>query len=132
MSNASEQDTTFELAKVLRKWVELADRTLGDHITRLDANRAVDFLQGIRETKDVLAKLDKLEKEPEPVEVVHEVCIFVENESRGVHYKLSFDADLENPKVEKTTSEDKMSFRLGFDAAFKHRSIGAVKHDLAI
>ena len=62
MSNASEQDTTFELAKVLRKWVELADRTLGDHITRLDANRAVDFLQGIREAKDVLAKLDKLEE----------------------------------------------------------------------
>jgi hypothetical protein len=62
-------------------------------------------------------------------EARHEVCIFVENELRGVPYKLSFDANLENPKVEKTTSENKMSFRLGFDADLKHRSIEAVRHE---
>jgi len=62
MNDEPEQDMTCELAKVLWKWVELADRTLGDHITRLDANRAVDFLQGIREAKSVLAKLDKLKE----------------------------------------------------------------------
>jgi hypothetical protein len=62
MTDAPEQDMACELEKVLRKWVELADRTLGDHITRLDANRAVDFLQGIREAKAVLSKLDNLEE----------------------------------------------------------------------
>ena len=54
-----ERELASELVEVLRKWVELADRTLNDHITRLDANRAADFSQGVREARAVLAKLDK-------------------------------------------------------------------------
>jgi len=48
-----------KLAEISRKWIDLAERTLEDHALRLDANRAVDFCQGIRETKAILAKLDK-------------------------------------------------------------------------
>ena len=48
-----------ELAGTLWQWLELAERTMEDHALRLDANRAADFCQGIRETKTVLAKLDK-------------------------------------------------------------------------
>lgn len=54
-----EREIASELVEALQKWVELADRTLNDHITRLDANRAADFSQGVRETCAVLAKLDK-------------------------------------------------------------------------
>lgn len=38
----------------LRKCQELLDRTLGDHIMRIDANRAVDFMQAVREIEEVL------------------------------------------------------------------------------
>ena len=56
---APERELASELAGTLWQWLELAERTMEDHALRLDANRAADFCQGIRETKTVLAKLDK-------------------------------------------------------------------------
>jgi hypothetical protein len=42
------------------------------------------------------------EPEPEPVEVLHEVSITVESPlwPKEMHYKLSFDENLENPTIE--------------------------------
>ena len=54
-----ERELAPELVGTLWQWLELAERTMEDHALRLDANRAADFWQGIRETKTVLAKLDK-------------------------------------------------------------------------
>ena len=54
-----ERELASKLAGTLWQWLELAERTMEDHALRLDANRAADFCQGIRETKTVLAKLDK-------------------------------------------------------------------------
>ena len=54
-----ERELASELVGTLWQWLELAERTMEDHVHRLDANRAADFSQGIRETKAVLAKLDK-------------------------------------------------------------------------
>ena len=54
-----ERELASELVEALWQWLELAERTVEDHVLRLDANRAADFCQGIRETKTVLAKLDK-------------------------------------------------------------------------
>ena len=45
-----------ELLSTLRKWQELGERTLNEHILGLDANTAADFCQGIRETKEVLKR----------------------------------------------------------------------------
>ena len=55
----SERELASELAGTLWQWLELAERTMEDHVLRFDANRAEDFWQGIRETKTILAKLDK-------------------------------------------------------------------------
>ena len=46
-------------AYLLENWIELAERTLKDHSYRLDANRAEDFGQGIRETREFLKKVNK-------------------------------------------------------------------------
>ena len=54
-----ERELASELVGTLWQWLELAERTMEDHALLLDANRAADFWQGIRETKAVLAKLDK-------------------------------------------------------------------------
>ena len=54
-----QRELASELVGTLWQWLELAERTMEDHALRLDANRAADFCQGIRETKTVLAKLDK-------------------------------------------------------------------------
>jgi len=42
------------------------------------------------------------EPEPEPVEVLHEVSITVESPllAKEMHFKLTFDADLQNPTIE--------------------------------
>ena len=42
------------------------------------------------------------EPEPEPVEVLHEVSITVESPllDKEMHFKLTFDAKLENPTIE--------------------------------
>jgi hypothetical protein len=53
-----ERELASELAGTLWQWLELAERTMEDHAFRLDANRAADFCQGIRDTKSVLAKLE--------------------------------------------------------------------------
>lgn len=53
-----ERELASELAGTLWQWLELAERTMEDHVLRFDANRAEDFWQGIRETKAVLAKLE--------------------------------------------------------------------------
>ena len=47
-----------QMEATLRKCQELLIRTLDDHITRLDANRAVDFMQGIDEIDAVLDRGD--------------------------------------------------------------------------
>lgn len=42
------------MERTLRKCQELFERTLGDHLMRLDANRAVDFIQAVKEIESVL------------------------------------------------------------------------------
>lgn len=45
-----------ELLEALEAWVDLAERHMADYVLKMDANRTADFAQGIRETKEVLAK----------------------------------------------------------------------------
>lgn len=58
LATTPERELASELAGTLWQWLELAERTMEDHVLRFDANRAEDFWQGIRETKAVLAKLE--------------------------------------------------------------------------
>ncbi len=43
-----------EAFRLLRNWVDLGERTMNDHAARLDANRTMDFHQGVHETKAFL------------------------------------------------------------------------------
>ena len=52
-------ESWVERNEFLENWIELAERTLKDHSYRLDANRAEDFGQGIRETREFLKKVNK-------------------------------------------------------------------------
>ena len=47
-----------DMYEALEKWVDLAERHMADFVMKMDANRTMDFMQGVRETRAALRKAD--------------------------------------------------------------------------
>jgi len=74
-----------------------------DHWSDVTGRSSVSFMAFANNGLAYRAKpAPEPEPEPEPVEVLHEVSITVESPllAKEMHFKLTFDAKLENPTIE--------------------------------